>query len=59
MQIILEKKGEYNETVHRLFIDLKELMIQLGQGVLYNILIELGTTMKLVGLIYWAEAYIL
>jgi hypothetical protein len=26
-------------------------MIQLGEGVLYNILIELGTPMKLVGLI--------
>jgi len=27
---ILEKKWEYNEEVHQLFIDFKKLMIQLG-----------------------------
>ena len=27
---ILEKKWEYNEEVHQLFIDLRKLMIQLG-----------------------------
>jgi len=27
---ILEKKWEYNETLHQLFIDFRKLMIQLG-----------------------------
>ena len=37
--------------VHQLFIDFRELTIQLGEGVLYNILIESCTPMKLVRLI--------
>jgi hypothetical protein len=40
----LEKKWEYNETVHQLFIDFK-------REVLYNILIEFGVPMELVRLI--------
>jgi len=28
---ILDKKWEYNEAVHLLFIDLRKLMIQLGE----------------------------
>jgi hypothetical protein len=38
---ILEKKWEYNETVHQLFVDFKKPMI----------LIEFGVSMKLVRLI--------
>jgi hypothetical protein len=45
---ILEKKWEYNDTVHQLFIDFKKAYDYLG-GVLYNILIEFGMPRKLVG----------
>jgi hypothetical protein len=48
---ILEGKGEYNETVHQLFIDFKEAYDSLRREVLYNILIEFGVHMKLVRLI--------
>jgi hypothetical protein len=48
---ILEKKCEYNSTVHQLFIDFKKAYDSVRRGVLYNILIEFGITRKLVGLI--------
>jgi hypothetical protein len=37
---ILEKKWEYNETVHQLFIDFKKAYDSVRREVLYNILIE-------------------
>jgi len=39
---ILEKKWEYNEAVHQLFIDLKKTYDSVRGEVLYNILIEFG-----------------
>jgi len=48
---ILEKKWEYNEAVHRLFIDFKKAHDSVRREVLYNTLIEFGFPMKLVRLI--------
>jgi sorting nexin-29 len=48
---ILEKKWEYNETVHQLFIDFKKAYDSVRREVLYHILIEFGVPMKLVRLI--------
>jgi hypothetical protein len=48
---ILEKKWEYNETVHQLFIDFNNAYDSVRREVLYNILIEFGVPMKLVRLI--------
>jgi hypothetical protein len=48
---ILEKKWEYNETVHQLFTGFKKAYDSVRMAVLYNILIELGVSLKLVGLI--------
>jgi hypothetical protein len=48
---MLEKKIEYNGTVHQLFIDFKKAYDSVGKEVLYNILIEFGIPRKLVGLI--------
>jgi hypothetical protein len=48
---ILEKKWEYNETVHQPFIDFKKAYDSVSREVLYNILIEFGVPMKLVRLI--------
>jgi hypothetical protein len=48
---ILEKKWEYNEAVHQLFIDSKKAYDSVRWEVLCNILIEFGITMKLVRLI--------
>jgi len=45
---ILEKRWEYNEAVHQLFIDLKKAYDSVRRGVLYNILTEFGMPMKLV-----------
>jgi hypothetical protein len=45
---ILEKKWEYNETVHQLFIDFKKAYDSVRREILYNILIEFGVPMKLV-----------
>ena len=45
---ILEKKWEYNEAVHQLFIDFKKAYDSIRREVLYNILIEFGIPMKLV-----------
>jgi hypothetical protein len=56
---ILEKKGEYNEAVHQLFIDFKKAYDSVRREVLYNILIEIGIPMRLVRLIkmFLAEMY--
>jgi hypothetical protein len=51
MRQTLEKKWEYNERVHQLFIDLKKVYDSVRKEVLYNILIEFGVTMKITGLI--------
>jgi hypothetical protein len=48
---ILEKKWEYNGTVHQLFIDFKKAYDSVTREALYNILIEFGIPRKLVGLI--------
>jgi hypothetical protein len=48
---ILDKKWEYNGTVHQLFIDFKKAYDSVRREVLYNILIEFGIPKKLV----WAN----
>jgi len=48
---ILEKKWEYNEAVHQLFINFKKDYDSVRREVLYNIHIEFGFPMKLVRLI--------
>jgi hypothetical protein len=48
---MLEKKLEYNETVHQLFIDLKKACDSVKRVVLYNILLAFGIPKKLVRLI--------
>jgi hypothetical protein len=48
---ILEKKWEYNETVHQLFVDFKKTYDSVRREVLYNILIEFRVPLKLVRLI--------
>jgi hypothetical protein len=37
---ILEKKWEYNETLHQLFVDFKKAYYSLRRELLYNILIR-------------------
>jgi len=48
---ILEKKWEYNEAVHQLFIYFKKAYDSVRREVLYNILIEFDIPMKLVRII--------
>jgi hypothetical protein len=48
---ILEKKWEYNTTVHQLFIDIKKAYDSARREVLYNILLQFGVPMKLVRMI--------
>jgi len=48
---ILEKKWEYNEAVHLLFIDSEKAYYSIRRAVLYNILIKFGIPRKLVRLI--------
>jgi hypothetical protein len=48
---ILEKKWEFNGTIHQLLIDFKKAYDSVRREVLYNILIEFGISRKLVGLI--------
>jgi hypothetical protein len=48
---VLEKKWEYNGTVHQLFIDFKKAYDSVRREVLYNILIEFRIPRKLDGLI--------
>jgi len=47
----LEKKWEYNEEVHQLFLDFKKAYDSVRREVLYKILIEFGIPRKLVRLI--------
>jgi hypothetical protein len=47
----MEKKWEYNGTVHQLFIHFKKVYDSVRRKALYNILIEFGIPRKLVGLI--------
>jgi hypothetical protein len=47
---VLEKKWEYNETVHLLFIDFKKAYDSVKREILCNILIEFRVLMKLVRL---------
>ena len=46
----LEKKCEYNEAVHQLFIDFKKAYDSVRREVLYNIFMECGIPMKLIRL---------
>jgi hypothetical protein len=48
---ILEKRWEYNGTVHQLFIDFKKAYDSVRREALHNILIEFRIPRKLVGLI--------
>jgi hypothetical protein len=48
---ILEKKWEYNEAVHQLFIDFKKACDSVRTKVLCNILIDFGIPMKVVRLL--------
>jgi hypothetical protein len=48
---ILEKKWEYNGTVHQLFIDFKKAFDAVKREVLCNILLEFGLSKKLVRLV--------
>jgi len=48
---ILEKKWKFKETEHHVFMDFKTAYDLVRREVLYNILIDFGTPMKLVGLI--------
>jgi hypothetical protein len=48
---ILQKKWEYNEAKHHLFIDFKKAYDSVRKEFLYNIHIEFGIPMKLVRLI--------
>jgi len=48
---ILEKKWEYNEEVHLLFIDFKKAYDSVRRDVLYKIPIEFGILRKLVRLV--------
>jgi hypothetical protein len=43
----LERKGEFNGTVHKLFINLKEVYDSVRRDILYNILTEFSVLMKL------------
>jgi hypothetical protein len=47
----MEKKWEYNGTVHQLFIDFKKAFDSVRRELLYNILTEFGIPRKLVRLI--------
>jgi hypothetical protein len=48
---ILEKKWEYDETVHQLFVDFKKAYYSVRREVLYSILIEFGVPIEVVRLI--------
>jgi hypothetical protein len=55
----LEKKWEYSGRVHQLFINFKKAYDSVRREVLYNIFIEFGILMELVGVIKMClnEAY--
>jgi len=45
------EKREYSEAVHQLFVGFKKVYDSFRREVLYNIIIEFGIPVKLVGLI--------
>jgi hypothetical protein len=47
---ILEKKWEYNEAVHQLFINFEKEYVSVRREILYNIIIEFSVPRKLVRL---------
>jgi hypothetical protein len=47
---ILEKKWEYDEAVHQLFVDFKKTYDSVRREVLYYIIIEIGISLELVRL---------
>jgi hypothetical protein len=49
--LILQKKWEYTETVHQLFIDFKKAYDSVRREVLYKILTEFGVPVELIRLI--------
>jgi hypothetical protein len=51
IRYILEKKWEYNGTVHQVFVDFKKAYDSVRREALYDILIEFGIPRKLVVLI--------
>jgi len=51
----LRKKLEYNEAVHHLLTDFKNVYYAVGRAVVYNVLIEFGIPMTLVRLIKMSE----
>ena len=55
---ILEKKWEYNEAVHQLFIYFMKVYDSVSWEVLYYILIEFGVPKKLVRLIIFLRCVI-
>ena len=55
---ILEKKWEYNEEVHQLFIDFKKAYYSVRREVLYKILIEFAIPRKLVNLVMMSLKHI-
>jgi hypothetical protein len=48
---VLEKRWEYNETVHQLFIGFKKAYDSVRREILYNILIDFGVPIKQIRLI--------
>ena len=54
---IFEKKWEYNEEVHQLFIDYQKAYDSGRREILYKILIEFGIPRKLVRLIKMSLTY--
>jgi hypothetical protein len=48
---MLEKKWEYNEASHQLFIECEKAYYPVRREVLYNILIECGIPIKLIKII--------
>jgi hypothetical protein len=56
---VLEKKWEYNRTIHQLFIDCEKAYHSVRREVLYNILIQFVIPLKLVTIIkvYLNETY--
>ena len=48
---IFEKKWEYSEAVHQLFVDFKKAYDSVRREVLYNIVTEFGIDVNLVSLI--------
>ena len=56
---ILEKKWEYNEAVHQLFIDFKKACDSVGMEVLCNTLIESAIPMKLASRVGYARTKVI